>query len=52
MSAKRHDSDECLAAGAIAAGNFPKQFTQASHSGRVPSCRSMPICEFEPELER
>jgi len=52
MSAKRHDSDECPAAGAIATGNFSKQSTQASHSGRVPSCCSTFIRQFEHELER
>jgi hypothetical protein len=52
MSANRNDSDECLTAGATAAGAFPKPFTQASHSGRVPNCRFPSVRKFQPELER
>lgn len=49
MSAKRHDSDECLVAGIIAAGNSFQQSTQASHSRRV---LFHAHCEFNHELER
>src|SRR5690348_12705377 len=49
MSAKRHDTDECPAAGAIAAGNFSKHSTQAAPSGA--RC-STSIREFNHELER
>jgi len=35
MSAKRHESDECPAAGAIATGNSSSQFPEAGHLRRV-----------------
>jgi len=46
MSAKRHDSDECPAAGAIATGNSSKHFTQDCHTERVPSSRYSTIRQF------
>jgi len=52
MNAKRHESDECPAAGATAAGFSPRQITQGSQFGRVPFGPFPRIGEFNHELER
>jgi hypothetical protein len=49
MSAKRHDSDECPAAGAIATG-IP-QITQTGHFGRARSCQVPVHLRVQPEPE-